>query len=231
MMSERDELAMRAVERIESGMVVGLGTGRAAMRGVRALAGRVRAEGLKITGVATSLRTAQEADELGIPLENLSRVDRVDYLFDGADEVDASLRMIKGGGAAMTREKIVARMSERRVYLVQETKVVRRLGEKFPVPVEVLACASRMLERLLRDELSLEATVRRDRDGRVVRTDDMNPVLDVALGDLDAEDLEGLGAWLDSVPGVVGHGLFLDEADEVLVENEAGRVRVMTRQA
>ncbi|TVQ77992.1 MAG: ribose-5-phosphate isomerase RpiA [Phycisphaeraceae bacterium] len=229
-MSERDELAMRAVETIESGMVVGLGTGRAAMRGVRALAGRVRAEGLKITGVATSLRTAQEADELGIPLESLSRVDRVDCLFDGADEVDGSLRMIKGGGAAMTREKIVARMSERRVYLVQEAKLVRRLGEQFPVPVEVLACASRMLERLLRDELSLEATVRRDRDGRIVRTDDMNPVLDVALGDLDEEDLEGLGAWLDSVPGVVGHGLFLDEADEVLVENEAGQVRALTRQ-
>ena len=229
-MSERNELAMRAVETIESGMVVGLGTGRAAMRGVRALAGRVRAEGLKITGVATSLRTAQEADELGIPLENLSRVDRVDYLFDGADEVDGSLRMIKGGGAAMTREKIVARMSERRVYLVQEAKLVRRLGKQFPVPVEVLACASRMLERLLRDELSLVATVRRDRDGRIVRTDDMNPVLDVALGDLDEEDLDGLGAWLDSVPGVVGHGLFLDEADEVLVENEAGRVRALTRQ-
>lgn len=229
-MSTRDELAALAVAPIESGMVVGLGTGRAAMRGVRALAGRVAEEGLVVRCVATSLRTEHAAQEMGLVLENLRRVDRVDYLFDGADEVDGDLRMIKGGGGAMTREKIVARMSARNVYLVQGGKMVSRLGRVHAVPVEVLACGARMLERALREELSLESSVRRDDAGRVVRTDDMNPVLDVRIEDLDPEDLDGLAAWLEGVPGVVGHGLFLEEADAVFVEDGSGRVEEIERQ-
>lgn len=229
-MSERDELAWRAVEVIESGMVVALGTGRAATRGVRALAGRMKEEGLRVECVATSVRTARVAEDLGIMLRELGEVDRIDYLFDGADEVDGALRMIKGGGAAMTREKIAARMSERCVYLVQGNKLVARLGETFPVPVEALACSGAMLVRLLRDELSLDAAMRLDGDGGPVRTDDGNIVVDVRIEELDEDDFEGFGAWVESVPGVMGHGLFLEEADEVLVEDGAGHVERKRRQ-
>ncbi len=108
--------------------------------------------------------------------------------------------------------------------------MVARLGAAHAVPVEVLACGARMLERALRDELSLESSVRRDDAGRVVKTDDMNPVLDVRIGDLEPEDLDGLAAWLEGVPGVVGHGLFLEEGDALLVEDGSGRVEEIERQ-
>lgn len=228
-MSKRDELAWRAVEGVETGMLVGLGTGRAATRGVRALGERVRDEGLRVTCVTTSDRTARTASELGIALRDLGEVERLDYLFDGADEVDGALRMIKGGGGAMTREKTAAHMSDRCVYMIQERKRVARLGETFPVPAEVLECSKGLLLRLLRDELSLDSAVRLDGDGRTVHTDNGHPIVDVRIEELEEEDLEGFGAWLESVPGVMAHGLFLDEADEVLVEDESDKVKRLTR--
>lgn len=216
-----DALARAAVGPVRAGMVVGLGTGRAASRAVRALADRVRAEGLVVTCVATSGATEELARELGLRVEDFARVGRADYLFDGADEVDGDLRMIKGRGGAMTREKIVARASERRVYLVDESKLVKRLGERSPLPIEVMPFAMASVRALL-ERAGLKATQRAGEGGAPYTTDNGNPVLDAALGrDLDPARVD---AMLNSTPGVVGHGLFLVEADEVLIEFKDGRV-------
>jgi ribose 5-phosphate isomerase A len=217
-----DALAAAAVEEIRSEMTVGLGTGRAAARAIEALARRVSAERLRIACVATSRASEALARSLGLPLRALEEFERIDYLFDGADEVDPALRMLKGRGGAMTREKIAAHAAARRVYLVQAAKQVARLGERAPLPVEVLPFGLAATRRALR-ALGLDGPVRAE-----YRTDDGNPVIDAALPAGLA--LTPLAAALDRTPGVVGHGLFLSEADVVLVEDVAGRVSRAVRQ-
>jgi ribose 5-phosphate isomerase A len=222
-----DFLAVAAVEPIVSGMTVGLGTGRAATRGIRALAERARAERLELLCVATSEASTRLAASLGLRVEPLQSVGRVDYLFDGADEVDPLLRMIKGRGGAMTREKKVAHASARRVYLIQSDKLALRLGEKALLPVEPSADHLATVREALQ-ALGLRGQDRVAADGRPYRTDGGNPVLDVKLP-LEV-DVSSLARALDSMPGVVGHGLFLSEADLVLIENEAGELTRRTRQ-
>lgn len=214
-MTTDDLLANAAIEPVTTGMIVGLGTGRAASRAIEALARRVRADHLEITCVATSHASEALATRLELRVLSMERVERVDYLFDGADEVDASLRMIKGRGGAMTREKIVAHAAAQRTYLVQSTKLVERLGETVPLSIEVLRFALATTLRALR-ERGLEAAV------RASQTDDGNPVLDATLPP--ATDLASLAVALDAMAGVVGHGLFLTEADRVLVEDANGQV-------
>ncbi|HTE53878.1 MAG TPA: ribose-5-phosphate isomerase RpiA [Kofleriaceae bacterium] len=220
-----DALAIAAVEEIRSGMTVGLGTGRAAARAIEALAHRATAERLHLVCVATSLASARMARGLGLHVSAMEGIERVDYLFDGADEVDPALRMLKGRGGAMTREKIVAQAADRRVYLVQAAKLVGRLGESAPLPIELLRFGLAAERRAL-VELGLESTLRRvggERGaGTPFETDGGNPVVDAELPD--GVDLAALAAALDATPGVVGHGLFLDEADLVLVEDADGRV-------
>ncbi len=216
---------MMAVADVRSGMVVGLGTGRAAARAIRALAARVEQEGLEIRSVSTSRGSEDLALKLGLFVVGFGGVERVDYLFDGADEVDPRLRMIKGGGAAMTREKIVARESSRRVYLVDESKLVSRLGERRPLPIEVIEFASEAVIRRLA-HLGLTGVVREEA-GRVVRTDNGNVVIDAAL-DASVEP-ERLADSLDRISGVVEHGLFLSEADVVLVERCDGTIEKRER--
>jgi ribose 5-phosphate isomerase A len=212
-MTKGDALAAGAVEPIAAGMIVGLGTGRVASRAIEALARRVVVEDLAIVCVATSRASESLAARLGLVVRPMHDVDRLDYLFDGADEVDPALRMIKGRGGAMTREKIVARAAARRVYLVQSTKLVEHLGQTAPVPIEVLAFGLAATLRALRD-LGLSPS-RRAGD-----TDDGNPIVDAPL----VGDPAAVAAALDATPGVVGHGLFLDEADAVLVEDAGGAV-------
>lgn len=229
-----DALAMAAVEPIESGMIVGLGTGRAATRAIRALGWRAQAEGLELRCVATSERSASLARELGLPVMAMRDMLRVDYLFDGADEVDGGLRMLKGGGGAMTREKIVASAAERRVYLVQESKLVDRLGEKMRLPVEVLECALGVVTmrlEYLRMDPKLRAETARDVNGHEklepVLTDEGNVILDCVFAGLDAEEAD---IALRIMPGVVGHGVFIDQAQRVCVEPDGGGdVRVLER--
>lgn len=216
---EQDRIAWMAVEPVRAGMLVGLGTGRAATRAIRALAARVAAEGLDVRCVATSEASATLARSLGLRVLEFDDPARVDYLFDGADEVDPALRMIKGRGGAMTREKIVAQSAEFRVYLVDETKLVSRLGLRCALPVEALSFGLGATRARLA-ALGLTGGVRLDEGGGVYRTDAGNPVLDVAISAETAVD--DLGALIDAIPGVVGHGLFLSEADEVLVEDRAG---------
>jgi ribose 5-phosphate isomerase A len=216
-MRAHDALAAAAVEEIRSGMTVGLGTGRAAARATHALARRTAAERLNLLCVATSAATGQLAGGLGLPLLPIEEMERLDYLFDGADEVDPSLQMIKGRGGAMTRERIAARAAARRVYLVQSAKLVKRLGETVPLPIELMRFGLAATRRAL-SGLGLEGALR----GGGFLTDDGNPVLDAPLPP--GLELAPLAEALDRLPGVVGHGLFLSEADLVLVEDEPGIV-------
>jgi ribose 5-phosphate isomerase A len=221
-----DLLASAAVKAIVSGMNVGLGTGRAATRAIRALAERAATEGLALRCVATSKASHDLAAKLGLTVGSLEEIGRLDYLFDGADEVDSALRMIKGRGGAMTREKIVAHASARRVYLIQSDKLSSRLGERAPLPVEVRASDLDGVRQDLR-KIGLEGPVRLKDDGTPYKTDNGNPVIDAPLGpDL---DVVKLGASLDALAGVVGHGLFLTEANDVLIEDADGRVSRRSR--
>lgn len=234
-MTGHDELAQIAIAPIRSGMVVGLGTGRAASRGIRALAEKARQESLSITCVATSLASDDLAKGLGLTVRPMREVSHVDYLFDGADEVDPRLHMLKGGGGAMTREKIVAHAADRRAYMVQRDKMVERLGVRTPLPVEVLHYALSWVQascegRGLRGEIRVSG----GRDGQEPGkercqfvTDNSNAVLDLWIPA--GADIVALASWLDATPGVVGHGLFISEADVVYVEDPSGAVATYKR--
>lgn len=226
--SMTDFLAEAAVAPIVSGMTVGLGTGRAATRGIRALGARATAERLELRCVATSRASRQLASSLGLQVEDLQQVGAIDYLFDGADEVDPLLRMIKGRGGAMTREKIAAHAARRRVYLIQADKLVQRLGERAPLPIEVAEDKLDAVCDALR-RLDLTAQERRSPDGSAYRTDGGNVVLDARLGP--AVDHAALSRGLDEMSGVIGHGLFLTEAHEVLIEDATGTVSRKVRPA
>ncbi len=217
-------VAARALEHVPAGGVVGLGTGRAASAFVRALAERVQ-RGLRLRGVPTSEATARLARELGIPLASLEEVDELDVTFDGADEVDERLDMIKGYGGAMVREKVVAESSRRRVMLVGSEKLVSRLGQRGRLPVEVIPFARRLCERRLAS-LGCPAVLRGG-EAAPYRTDNGNLVLDCAIGGID--DPPALERAVLAIPGVVGTGLFLGLADVVLVQDGA-EVRVMERE-
>jgi ribose 5-phosphate isomerase A len=225
-MTHNDALAVVAVKEIRAGMMVGMGTGRAATRAIHALAHRVATEKLDVQCVATSRASDELGRALGLRVRSMNEVESVDYLFDGADEVDASLRMIKGGGGALTREKIVAHASAQRVYLVQTAKLVAHLGVKFPLPIEVMDFGLAAARRQLR-ALGLDGPLRRNADGSLYETDNGNRIIDTPLSP-DA-DVVALGAALDSLPGVIGHGLFLVEADILLIEDDKDRVSRRSR--
>lgn len=222
-----DALAQAAIAEIQSGMTVGLGTGRAAARGILALAERVRNERLTIRCVPTSHVSETLARAHQLPLADFAMVEEVDYLFDGADEVDPHLRMIKGAGGAMTRERIVAHASKRRVYMVQEKKLVHRLGQRATLPIGVLAFGLASTRATLR-RMELNGVVRRTLDGHLFLTDNGTLIVDVTL-DEPERDLAALSREIDAIPGVLDHGLFLDEADEVLVETEDGKIERLVR--
>jgi ribose 5-phosphate isomerase A len=201
-------------------MVVGLGTGSTAAFAIAELGRRVREEKLALTGVPTSWSAAELARKAGIDVRTVNDVSKIDLAFDGADEVGPDLSLIKGGGAAHTQEKIVATEAERFVVVVDESKVVRRLGVKWPVPLEVLAIARRpvtsALERL---GARVEARTGNGKDGPVI-SDLGNLILDAKFDGID--DPAGLARQLDSIPGLVEHGLFVGLVDEVLVGSAAG---------
>ena len=204
-----------AVDMVEDGMSLGLGTGRAASAFVEVLGARV-ADGLNVTGVATSEATADLARGLGIPLAQLDDVDHLDITFDGADEVDANLDLIKGYGAAMVREKIVARRSKRLVILVGPEKKVGVLGERGRLPIEVIPFAAGLLRESL-GTIGLDAAIRPGEDGSPVITDNGHWVCDAKLVPPLPVDPDELERRLVALPGVLGTGLFLRMADVVLI--------------
>ncbi len=205
--------AEAALEWVSDGMTLGLGTGRAAAAFVHALGKRV-ANGLRVTGVPTSIATAELAARLEIPLARLEDVKTLDITFDGADEVDDKLDLIKGYGGAMLREKIVAASSTQLVILVGPEKLVHQLGQRGRLPIEVLPFGAAVVHREL-ELLGLEADRRMDETSEIVVTDNGNWILDVRLQPpLDASDLESA---ITAIPGVVGTGFFLGRADAVII--------------
>ncbi|MDZ4760200.1 MAG: ribose-5-phosphate isomerase RpiA [Alphaproteobacteria bacterium] len=223
--------AVAALALVEPGMVLGLGTGSTAAIFVRLLAERVAA-GLEIVGTPTSEATYRLARDLGLSLIDPDDLERIDLTIDGADEFDAGLRLIKGGGAALLREKIIAEASDRMVVIADSGKEVARLG-RFPLPVEINPFAAELTRRRVEAaaaEMGLFGATSSWRMATAesrLHTDGGHLILDLKCGSI--PDPDGLAAALDVIPGVVEHGLFIGYADLVIVGEESG-VRMVRRQ-
>lgn len=205
---------------VESGMVVGLGTGSTAVHAIRAIGSRLASGTLvDVVGIPTSTASDIEARTAGIPLATLADHPVVDLTIDGADEVDANLDLIKGAGGALWREKIVAQASVREVIVVDESKPSPRLGTRFALPVEVSPFGWRPEAEYL-DDLGAGVVVRRAADGTEYVTDGGNWILDCAFGPI--ADPARLAARLDGRAGIVEHGLFLGLTTDLLVAGAAG---------
>jgi ribose 5-phosphate isomerase A len=210
--------AEAAAELVEAGMRLGLGTGST----VAYFLDAVTARGLHVAGIPTSDATAARCRELGIPLLDPETTDRLDLAVDGADELDAGLTLTKGGGGALLREKVVAAMADRFVVIATPDKVVTRLADSFPLPVEVVPFALHPVERALVG-LGFSVTRRTAADGELVRTDNGNLLLDCRMvGGL--EDPAVTDVTVALLPGVVETGLFVDLADLALLGREDGTV-------
>lgn len=217
--AEKQAAAHAAIELVESGSVVGLGSGSTATFAIQFLAERVRA-GLKIVGIPTSKATKQLAEQLGIPLTTLDENPVIDIDIDGADEIDPQLNLIKGGGGAMLREKVIASASKRFVVVAESTKLVPHLG-KFPLPVEVISFAEALVKRRI-EALGAQVTLRTQKDGGVYVTDEGHHILDCSFGEI--ADPAGLNAKLHEIPGVVEHGLFIGLAEMAFVGKDGGGI-------
>jgi ribose 5-phosphate isomerase A len=220
--------AARALEEVRDGMKLGLGTGSTAKHFVELLGERVRA-GLRVVGVPTSEVTRADAERCGIALTTLDDVDQLDLTVDGADECDGALNLIKGGGGALLREKIVAAASDRMIVIADESKWVDPLG-RFPLPVEVIpfgmaATRHAMAKAFAKAGVSGEMTIRQA-SGHVFVTDGGHWIVDAHLGRIpDAPRLAGL---LSTIPGVVEHGLFIGLANTAVLAGANG-IRVVER--
>lgn len=223
------QAAARALDYVEPGMRLGLGTGSTAKHFVELLGERVQA-GLKVIGVPTSEVTRADAARCGIPLTTLDEIDRLDLTVDGADEIDPDLNVIKGGGGALLREKIVAAASDRMIVIADESKWVPRLG-RFPLPIEVIpfglaATRHATAEAFAKSGVSGQMGVRKGPDGHAFVTDGGHWIVDAHLGEIpDASRLAGL---LNPIPGVVEHGLFIGMASLAVLAGAQG-IRVVER--
>ncbi|KYF75931.1 ribose 5-phosphate isomerase A [Sorangium cellulosum] len=223
--ADLDRVAVAALAHIDSGMLLGLGSGRTSEAFIRRLGERVRG-GLQIQGVATSERSAALARRENIPILPFEEVERLDVAVDGADEVAPDLGLIKGLGGALLRERVVAYEAARFIILVTPEKLVEKLGSRVPVPIEVVPFASASAARHLA-ALGGKPAIRKNADGYPFQTDNHNWILDTAFGPIDAP--AALDARIRKIPGVMDTGLFLDMATLVLVA-EAGAVRELRRQ-
>ncbi|HRD75349.1 MAG TPA: ribose-5-phosphate isomerase RpiA [Hyphomicrobiaceae bacterium] len=215
--------AKRALEHVRFGMKLGLGTGSTAAHFVRLLGERAL-KGLDVTCVPTSEATRRQAESLGLKVATLDEEPLLDLTIDGADEVDGELRLLKGGGGALLREKIVATASERMIVIADGTKAVRRLGA-FPLPIEIVRFGEKatigMIDMLSRDAgCSGELKVRTRADGERFITDGGNVIVDCRFGAI--PDPELLDEALKLIPGVVEHGLFLGLADVAIIADHSG---------
>ncbi len=219
--------AEAALAHVEDGMRLGIGTGSTAEEFVRLLAEKV-ADGLRIQGVPTSERTARLCLELGVPLKSLEELPELDLTIDGADELDAQLRLIKGGGGALLREKIVAAASHKMIVIADETKVVETLG-KFPLPIEVNPfglAATRIAIEKVASALGLTGDIiLRGAAKETFMTDGGHYILDASFGRI--PDAEALSNRLHAIPGVVEHGLFINLASAAVIAGPAG-ARMLT---
>jgi ribose 5-phosphate isomerase A len=209
---EKEAAARASLRFIQDGQVVGLGTGSTAAYFIQLLGEQVK-NGLRIRGIPSSDRSREQAASLGIPLTTLDECQQIDVTVDGADEVDPQLRLIKGGGGALLREKIVASATRQYVIITDATKRVPVLG-KFPLPVEVIKFAQAVVKKRI-EALGAAVELRRDAAGKLYLTDENNYILDCRFGQI--PDADGLARKLSAMPGVVEHGLFIGMASVVLV--------------
>jgi ribose 5-phosphate isomerase A len=230
---DMDELkrqaAARALGYVQGGMKLGLGTGSTAKHFVQLFGERVQA-GLNVVGVPTSEATRDQALRCGVPVTTLDDIDHLDLTVDGADEIDASLNLIKGGGGALLREKIVAAASDRMIVIADDTKWVGVLGQ-FPLPIEVipfgLAATQRAIGKAFAQTgVSGQMVVRNGRDGHVFVTDGGHWIIDAHLSRI--PDAPGLADLLTTIPGVVEHGLFIGLASVAILASPTG-IRVVER--
>src|ERR1700758_5523937 len=198
---EKEAAARASLRFVKDGQVVGLGTGSTAAYFIKLLGEQVQ-NGLRVRGIPTSVRSRELALSLGIPLTTLDDVQEIDVTVDGADEVDPQLRLIKGGGGAALREKIVASATKHLVIVADASKQVQRLG-KFPLPVEVIKFAQTLVAKRIA-ALGAEVKVRTNSNGTPYVTDENNHILDCSFGEM--RDSDGLARTLSGMPGVVEHG-------------------------
>ncbi|MGY3766334.1 ribose-5-phosphate isomerase RpiA [Vagococcus vulneris] len=222
-MNLKQLVGIESAKYVLDGMVVGLGTGSTAYFMVEEIGRRVNEEGLDIIGVTTSKTTEEHAKKLGIPLKSIDEVTHVDITIDGADEISTDFHGIKGGGAALLFEKIVATYSKEVIWIVDETKLVDKLG-KFPLPVEVIPYGSQQLFKKF-EEKDLNPKIRLSSDGKPLLTDSKNYIIDLYLEKI--ENPTELANWLDHRVGVVEHGLFLDITTCVIVSSETDGVKTI----
>jgi len=223
MISNAKKLAAeKAVEFVQDGMIVGLGTGSTSFFAIHRLAERIEQEGLNIRAVSSSKNSEELALQLGIPLISFAEIDSIDLTIDGADEVDGEFNLIKGGGGALLREKILASNSRRFIVIVDESKVVNRLGQ-FPLPVEIVPFATELTIRNL-GRLACTPIVRMAH-GKPFVTDNGNWIIDCHFGEI--VDPAALGGQFKAIAGVVEHGLFLGMTDTVAVGHMDGTTRFL----
>lgn len=216
----KEQAAVRAVEFVKPGMVVGLGHGTTTIFAVRRIAELLQAGGLKnILGVPCSIQVEKEAQHVGIPLTTLNEHPVIDLTIDGADEVDPNLDLIKGGGGALLREKIVAQASRREIIVVDESKLSPALGTRWAVPVEVVPFGWRT-QALYLESLGADVNLRQDGNTKTFTTDQGNLILDCQFGPL-SQPAE-LAAKLNARTGIVEHGLFLGLATDLIVAGAEG---------
>ena len=221
------ETAGRAGARfVNDGQIVGLGTGTTAVHAIRALGERVK-DGLKILGIPTSKRSDELARSMGIPLTTFDHYQQIDVTIDGADEFDPALNMIKGGGGALLREKIVASATKFYVIVTDDSKQVPTLG-RFPLPVEVIPFAQPLLAKEI-EALGATVKLRLDGSGNPYVTDEKHHILDCSFGKI--ENPAALALKLSQMPGMVEHGLFIGMADVVLIGRGNEVIELRRKQA
>ena len=217
---EKQAAACAAADLVQPGSIVGLGSGSTATWAIRSLGERVRS-GLKMVGIPTSQRTKQLAEQLGIPLATLDQHPQIDIDIDGADEIDPQLNLIKGGGGALLREKIIASASRRFIVVGDSSKQVAHLG-KFPLPVEVVPFARSLIAKRI---TALGARVSLRGGDKPFVTDEGHHILDCTFGEI--LDPAALANELDAIPGVVEHGLFIGMAEMALIGKDGGVVKLL----
>ena len=209
---EKEAAARASLRFVKDGQVVGLGTGSTAAYFIKLLGGEVK-NGLRVRGIPTSIRSRELAVNLGIPVITLDDCQEIDVTVDGADEVDPQLRLIKGGGGALLREKIVASATRQMIVVADASKQVQRLG-KFPLPVEVIRFAQALVAKRIA-AMGADVQLRRDAAGNAYLTDENNHILDCRFGEM--RDPDRLARELSEMPGVVEHGLFIGMASVALL--------------
>jgi ribose 5-phosphate isomerase A len=209
---EKEAAAQASLRYVKDGQVVGLGTGTTATHFIKLLGEKVK-NGLRVRGIPTSDRSRELAASLGIPLTTLDECQEIAVTVDGADEVDPQLRLIKGGGGALLREKIVASATRQFVVVADASKQVERLG-RFPLPVEVIKFAQALVAKRIA-ALGADVRLRVNADGKPFVTDENNHILDCRFGEI--RDADRLARELSDMPGVVEHGLFIGMASVVVV--------------